>query len=477
MRTVNGLPGVNESSALSGAGAALEPVAAPALLPGRRSRSAWRKAAALVLAIAFLSAAGFTGQRLLGGASAPSRKPGEAPVPVTVATATVQTVPIEVHTVGNVQPYSVVNVVPQVGGQLTRVYFTQGQNVKKGDLLFEIDPRPAQAAVAQAEGNVERDAAQLQQAKANVARDTATVGQLQANLTKDQASAAYAALEAFRYKELAAQGAVSHEQADQMNTNAATARATLEADKEAILNAQAIVQADRAGVKTAEGTLAADRAAADTSRIQLGWTRIRSPIDGRTGSLNVYPGNVVAANSTTPLVTIDQVQPIYVSFTVPEQYLAELRQNMANHTLAVQAMIEGSKTDAVQGSVSFLDNTVNTSTGTVTLRAAFANADNRLFPGQFVDVVLTMPPGGPSVVVPATAVQTSQQGTAVYVVKGDNIVEFTPVQVLRTRGDLAAIGQGLSAGDVVVTDGQLQLTPGARIQIVSDRQSAPDDRT
>ncbi len=396
----------------------------------------------------------------------------DAAAPITVTTAVQGVIPIEIRSIGNVLPYSVINVVPQVGGQLSKVTFTQGQYVKTGDLLFEIDPSPYKAALDQAEGNVAKDKAQIEQAQANLARDKAQVGQLRANKAKDEAQLKYATTEMGRYVTLQQEGAVSTEQRDQMDTNQYSAKATIDADEKAIENAQATVNADKAAIDTAKGTLEADTAAAQNARIQLSWCTIRSAIDGRTSSLNVYQGNVVTANASTPLVTIDQVKPIYVTFTVPEQYLDEVRKNLAHHTLMVQVQVEGVKKNAVEGAVSFLENTVNTQTGTVVLRAAFANTDLRLFPGQFVDVIVTMPPDGNTVVIPVTALQTTQQGTAVYILKPDNTVSFSPVEVERTSHDQAAIASGVAAGDIVVTDGQLQLVPGAKVNVV--QKAAPN---
>jgi multidrug efflux system membrane fusion protein len=297
---------------------------------------------------------------------------------------------------------------------------------------------------------------------------------LQANVAKDVAAAKYADAEQKRYATLVKQGAVSSEQSDQMSTNAATAQAVIDADNKAVENARDVVNADKAAIDTAIGTLQADQAAASNAKIQLGWTEIRSPLDGRTGSLNVYEGNVVQANQTTALVTIDQITPIYIQFTLPELSLDQIRSGIQNGTLKVEALIEGQKTDSVEGSVSFLQNTVDTTSGTVTLRATFANAKTRLFPGQFVDVVVTMPSDGNTVVVPATALQTSQQGNSVYVVQPDNTVNFVTVELKRTYGNMAAIGKGLKAGDVVVTDGQLQLTPGAKVAIQKTMGRPPD---
>lgn len=420
--------------------------------------------AALLLVIAKL----VTGN-MAGSNHAPVDKKGDRAVPVNVATAKLSEVPIEIRSIGNVTPYSVVNVTPQVNGQLSKVFFTQGQLVKKGDLLCQIDPRPYQASLDQAEGNVARDKAQIKAAEANMAKDQAQIGQLEANLTKDTAQLSYASRQKVRYHELVQEGAVSHEQSDQMNMNEAQAQATLQADNKAIENARAVVRSDLAQIETARGTLRADQGAAENARIQLGWTQIRSPIDGRTGSLNVYEGNVVTANTGSPIVTIAQVKPIYVTVTVPEQYLNDVRRAHQAGTLKMVALIGGKKTDAVGGTISFMENTVNTTTGTIMLRASFNNADEHLYPGQFVDVVLTMPPGGTSVVVPSRAVQATQQGRSVYVLKNNGRVELTPVTVGQTFAESAAITNGLSAGDVVVTDGQLQLTPGAKVRVQPTR--------
>jgi membrane fusion protein, multidrug efflux system len=415
----------------------------------------------LFLAVPFVFLGGWKGNK-------PGGEHQDKSVPVTVTTAREDAVPITLRSIGNVLSYSVVNVVPQVSGQLIKVCFTQGQFVKQGDLLFQIDPRPYKAALDQVAGNVFRDQAQLEQAQANYERDVAQVGQAKANLEKDKAQMVYASKESKRYDQLVNEGAVSIEQSDQIDTNALTAKATLSADQKAIENAEAVVRADQAAIMTGKGTLEADMAAKETAKIQLGWTQIRSPLNGRTGSLNVYEGNVVTAQSNTPLVSIEQVQPIYVNFTIPEQYLDEIRTNLDRKTLQVDALIEGVKKNSVNGEVSFLENTVNTTTGTVLLRAAFPNTELRLFPGQFVDVVVTMPAPARTVVVPTTALQTTQQGTAVYIVRPDQTAGFVPVKVARTSGDMAALTSGVQEGDVVVTDGQLQLAPGAKVHVMKN---------
>jgi len=397
-------------------------------------------------------------------------------VPVTVSTAQTSVVPTEIKSIGNVLPFSVVNVIPQVSGLLKKVCFTQGQFVKVGDPLFVIDASAYKATLDQASGTVNKDSANVEQAKAALARDKAQVGQMEANLQKDQATSTMAATEANRYQQLLKQGAVSKEQSDQMNTNLAVAQATCEADKKQIENAKSVVDADTAAIQTAVGQKEADQGAQQTAKIQLGWTTITSPLNGKTGSLNVYEGNVVTAQSNTPLVSIAQVKPIYVTFTVPEQYLDQVRNSLKDKTLKVQAEIEGVKANAVNGQVSFIENTVNTTTGTVVMRAAFDNDDHRLFPGQFVDVTATIPAQGATVVVPNTALQTTQQGTSVFVVDpNNNKVHLAPVTVLRSTADSSAIGKGVNAGDVVVTDGQLQLTEGTKVKIVKGAKSGSGD--
>jgi membrane fusion protein, multidrug efflux system len=399
-------------------------------------------------------------------------KKADRMAPVTVASAQRQAVPIEIRTTGNVQAYSVINVIPQVGGQLLKVCFTQGDFVKKGQLLFQIDPRPFQAAYDEALGNVAKDKAQIVAAQAALSKDQAQVGTYKANLARDTAQLSFSKVEKSRYKELVGQGAVSNEQSDQMTTNESSADATVNADKETIKNGEAVVEGDRAQIATAKGTLEVDEAAARSALISLQWCQIRSPMDGRTSTLNVYEGNVVTANSTqTPLMTIAQIQPIYISFSVPEEYLTVVRRCLNARTLKVKALIEGLRSDTVLGNASFLEYTVNTTSGTALLRATFPNMDNRLYPGQFVDVIVTMPPDGDSIVVPANAVQTTQQGNSVYVVQSDSTVNLVRVDLKRTYGDWAAIAQGISAGDVVVTDGQLALTPGAKVKIIKSEQT------
>jgi membrane fusion protein, multidrug efflux system len=396
-----------------------------------------------------------------------------ATAPVVTAKAEIKDLPFAIHNIGNVEAYSVVNVIAQVGGQLTKVAFTQGQDVRQGDLLFKIDARPYEAQLAQAEANSERDKSQIRAAEANLRRDLAVERQNEAALKRDSATEQFSNVEVQRYQVLVGQGAVSREQADQMKTNSDTAGATVLSDRAAIENAKAVVSSDEAAVQTAKSTLAADQAAADNLRVQLGYTEIRSPVTGRTGALNVYQGNVVRANDTTPLVTINQFQPIYVTFSVPETHLADIRKAQIKGSLKVTARLNGDKKQLQSGQLSFVDNSVDKTTGTIRLRATFQNEERALWPGQFVDVVLSLPGSAPAVIVPSRAVQSDQSGQSVYLVKPDGSVSYVPVEVQRTYGDYSVISKGVQAGDTVVIDGQMKLAPGMKIKVVDPGSSPP----
>ena len=384
--------------------------------------------------------------------------------------------PLEIRNIGNVESFSVVNVIAQVGGQLTGVHFTQGQYVKKGELLFEIDSRPYEAQLDQAEANVARDKSQIGSAQANLNKDMAMSRQAQATLNKDSASQNYADIEVKRYLTLAKEGAVSHEQSDQMKTNSETASATVASDQAGLENSQAVIDSDKAAVLTARANLKADQAAADNLRIQLGFTKIVSPVNGVTGALNVNQGNVVRANDTTPLITINQIQPIYVTLSVPEVNLPAVRDSISEGSIKVSARVGGDKKDTVSGgTLSFIDNTVDKTTGTIRLRATFPNDNKLLWPGEFTDVVVTLPGATPKIVVPTSAIVNDQQGQSVFIVRADNTVDLIPVQVARTYGDNSILNDGLKEGDVVVVDGQLKLLPGSSIRISqnSNNQQTP----
>jgi multidrug efflux system membrane fusion protein len=370
-------------------------------------------------------------------------RPGEGgPVPVVVAQVSQRDVPINVDVIGNVEAYSTITVKAQVGGELTKVSFHEGDSVKKGDLLFTIDARPFEA--------------QLSQAQANLARDTAALSQAEANLARDIANEQYAQDQAKRYRGLFDQGVVSREQADQMRSSADALSQT--------------VLADKAAIESARAQIVASKAAVETATVQLSYTTIRSPIDGRTGSIAVKQGNVVAAN-TSDLMTITEVQPIYVTFSVPEAQLGDIKRYMGQGQLPVRAAPQADASVQESGVLTFIDNSVDATTGTIKLKGTFQNAANRLWPGEFVRVSLGLTMHPNATVVPNQAVQTGQDGQFVYVVKQDRTVEMRPV-VTGTRVDQElVIDRGLQPGETVVTEGQLRLTPGSHVQVQGGREA------
>ena len=397
------------------------------------------------LAVVALLACAFAGCSGKGGATASANtKKGFGDVPVLVAKAVQKDVPVEIQVIGNVEAYSTISVKAQVGGQLTNVYFREGDFVKKGDLLFTIDQRPFQAAVNQAE--------------ANHAKDVAALGQAKANLARDAAQAKYVSAQAGRYQKLFEGGIVSKDQAEQFSANAD-------------VTAQAVA-ADQAAIGSAEAAMASSKAMLENAQVQLSYTEIRSPIDGRTGNLNVKAGNLVAASSMD-LMTINQVEPIYVTFAVPEAQLAAVKQFMAVGKLRVRAKPQddaAAREDT--GVLTFVDNTVDPTTGTIKLKGTFANAEHKLWPGQFVRVTLRLTMQPNAIVVPNQAIQTGQDGSFVYVVKADRTVESRPVKTgVRVDQDMV-VNEGLETGETVVTEGQLRLAPGSRV-VIRDGRGAP----
>ena len=369
---------------------------------------------------------------------------GGGPVPVVVTTVTQKDVPIDIQVIGNVEAYSTITVKAQAGGELTNVYFHEGDYVKRGDQLFTIDQRPFQA--------------QLSQAEANLARDVAALSQAQANLARDVAQEKYAQTQASRIDELFKAGVMSKEQTDQTRSSA-----------DALAQA---VNADKAAIESAKAQIGAANAAIDNARVQLGYTTIRSPIDGRTGNLMVKQGNIVAMN-TTDLITIAEVQPIYVTFSVPEANLAEVKKYMATGKLPVTVTPQDDASKKETGVLTFVDNTVDSTTGTIKLKGTFQNTDRALWPGQFVRVALRLTTRPDAVILPNQAVQTGQEGQFVYVVKADKTVEFrTVVTGARVDQDLV-IEKGVQPGETVVTEGQLRLAPGSRIMLRDERGPRP----
>ncbi len=331
-------------------------------------------------------------------------------MPVSVARVTQKTVPVQLSTIGNVEAYSTVSIKARVGGELVQVAFKEGQDVNKGDLLFRIDPRPYEAALAEA----------------------------RARLAKDLALAKKAEEDARRYSSLIQKQVVSQEQYDQVRANLASLEAAVKADE----------------------------AAVESARLQLSYCSIYAPISGRTGSLLVHPGNLIKANDDNKsMVVIRQIQPIYVTFSVPEHHLGEIRRHWAVGPLKVVASPKDGNAPPVEGELTFMDNSVDVATGTILLKATFSNQDKSLWPGQFVDVALLLTFERDTSVVPSQAVQTGQQGPYVFLVKGDLTVEQRSVEVGRTVDGDTVIRKGVEPGDLVVTDGQLRLFTGARVEI------------
>jgi multidrug efflux system membrane fusion protein len=360
---------------------------------------------------------------------------GGGPVPVTISTATRRDVPIEIPAVGNVESVSTISIRAQLSGQLMAVYFQEGDYVKKDDKLFTTDARPYEAQLAQAEANLTKDVALLGQAEANLARDTAQ--EKYARATSD------------RYEKLKAEGVVSQDQSEQQIASADALKQGMAADRAAIESAKAQIEADKANI--------------NNIRVQLSYTTITAPMDGRTGAVGQKAGNIVTAN-TTEMTTLNQVEPIYVTFAVPEARLSEIKKYMAEHKLAVTATLQDGSGNVDHGELAFVDNAVDTTTGTIKLKAMFQNQSRKLWPGQFVNVSMLLTTRGGAVVVPNQAVQTGQDGTFIYVVKEDRTVDARPV-VTGPRVDLdLVIDKGLQAGETVVLDGQLRLQPGSRVQ-------------
>jgi multidrug efflux system membrane fusion protein len=357
---------------------------------------------------------------LLSGCSTKKQQAVAPRVPVTIADVVQKTVPVQARVIGNVEAYSTVGVKPQITGEIVGVHFTEGQDVKKGQLLFQLDPRPFEADLLRAQANLAQDEAKLQNAE----------------------------VEAQRYTKLVEAGVVAKEQAEQIQTN-----------HEAMV-----------------ATVKADRAQVEYARVQLVYTRIYSPIDGRTGNLMLHLGNVVKANPDNPMVTINQVNPIYVTFAVPQQTLPEIKQHMAKGKLKVTATIQGQEDRPEVGTLTFVDNNVDLNTGTIKLKGTFTNANRRLWPGQYVNVALTLTEQPNAIVVPTQAIQTGQAGSYVFVVKPDLTAESRAVKVERNIDNQAVIESGLSAGEKVVTDGQIRLVPGAKVEIKNGGMQAQETK-
>jgi multidrug efflux system membrane fusion protein len=371
---------------------------------------------ACVLATCACSGEGVSGNQGAGGSR--GGRGGDQAVPVTVGQVVQKPMPIEIRVIGSVEAYSVVSVHAEITGQLTAVNFKEGEDVTRDQVLFELDRRPLEAALLQAQANLQRDIAQAANAKS----------------------------QAQRYRDLAERGIATTEQ----------------------------LETSRAASAALDATVEADRAAVENAKVQLGYATIKSPIAGRTGALMVHAGNLVRALDVAPLVVINQVAPIYVSFAIPESRLPELKHFMSLGTLAVEAKPPNDQGASSHGHITFVDNSVDQTTGTIRLKATFTNDDRRLWPGQFVNVIVALTRDPAAVVVPTAAVQVGQKGQYAYVVKADHTVEYRPVAVERTAGLETVIKDGLKPSEIVVTDGHLRLVTGSRVSIKGEEpQVAP----
>ena len=341
---------------------------------------------------------------------APGQRP-QAGVPVRVTAAVTKPTPVEFNTIGSVQTIASVAVKSRVDAVIDQVLVKDGQFVKAGDVLFQLDSRAAQATLHQAEAALARDQVQLANAQRNAGRD----------------------------KTLIAKSFVSQQQFD---TDSATAAAL-------------------------EATVKADQAQLENAKVVLSYYTIVAPLDGRVGLIAIKQGNSIKANDV-PLATVNQIQPIYVSVALPQNNLPELRAAMAQGPVTVQVRPAGDKGEPISGKIAFFDNTIDSASGTINVRSTFDNSQQRLWPGQFVDVSVRVRIDPDALVIPPAAVQAGQNGTYVFVIKDDNTATIRPVTVDRTVSGEAVIGKGLSPGDKVVIDGQLRLNEGTRVQIVSD---------
>jgi membrane fusion protein, multidrug efflux system len=376
--------------------------------------SAPRRTFIAVACLLLLAGAAAFAFRYAPGSRAAMPEPVTA-VPVNVARVVLKTVPVRLRAIGNVEPFTTVAVKARIDGQIVAVHFKEGDEVRKGDTLFEIDRRPLQA--------------QLQQA--------------QANLLKDRALLDHANEQDKRYKDLLEKKFVSPDAYAQIRTNSETAAAQVSADQAAI----------------------------ESARLQLDYCTIRSPITGYAGKIQIQEGNLVKANDTFSLVVINQVVPINASFSVPEQSLSAVRKYQSDGELQVTAQVPNSGFAPVPGKLSFIDNTTDATTGTIKLKAQFPNTDKALWPGQFVDVVLTLTHQDNAIVVPPTAIQNGPNGQYVFIVKPDGTVDMRDVKVARSEGDFAVVASGVKPGDTVVTVGQLRLAPGTKVAIADVKAS------
>jgi multidrug efflux system membrane fusion protein len=373
------------------------------------------------------------------------------PAPVSVSAAVAQDVPTYLDAIGKTVAREVVSIQPQVSGRIVKIHFTDGANVRKGDMLFTIDPAPFEAALRQAQANVQKDIALKKQAESNLASEIA-----KANWGKVQVN---------RYNTLVEQGVVSREQYEEL-------RATQN-------SLDANVGSARAAVNSADESIKVDSAAVETAKLELSYCSIRSPIDGRAGQRLVDVGNVVHPGSSSAsnapgsgapatentLLVIERLDPIYADFTISQNRLSEVQTQMRANKLTTEVRLPDEADSPVLGQLTFLNNSVQDATGTVGLRATVPNSAHRFWPGRFVNIRLVLNTIHQAVLVPATAPQMSANGSFVYVVKQDSVAEQRPVTLGQRQGDLIVVESGVSAGERVVTAGQLGVTPNGKVHI------------
>src|SRR4051794_37736577 len=370
-----------------------------------------------------------------GGGRGRGRGGDGGAAPVVTAKVANKDVPVDLAAIGNVEAYASISVRSQVTGQLTELSFHEGDLVKQGQLLFQLDRRPFEAALASAEANLVRDRALLAQAEAQLARDAS--------------NAEYQQLAAERQNQLMQRGIISKDQSEQIRSQADATKS--------------VVNADRANIESARAQLVAQEAAVESSKVSLGYTTIKSPVDGQTGNLSVKVGSLITANQTE-LTTIARVQPVLVTFTVPAIHLGTIKQHMSGgNKLPVTATPQDTAAQPAPGYLTFVDNAVDMTTDTIKLKATFDNPDRRLWPGQFARVSLRLTTLDNATVVPSQAVQTGQDGQYVFVVKEDQTVEQRSVTVGQRVADDTVVQKGLKGGETVVTEGQLRLEPGSRV--------------
>lgn len=375
------------------------------------------------------------------------------PSPVQVTVAVSQDVPTYLDAIGKTVAREVVSIQPQVSGRITKIHFTDGANVRKGDLLFTIDTRPFEAS--------------LRQAQANLSKDGALKKQAEANLAKEIAQANWGLAQVERYRTLVQQGVVPREQYEELRANYDSLKAN--------------VEAARAAVRSADEEIKVDAAAVENAKVNLSYCYIRSPIDGRAGQRLVDLGNVVnpggssnnggegSSTNSNALLVIERLDPIYADFTISQANLTAVQQQMRAGSLKVEVHLPDLVDEMVAGQLTFLDNAVQTTTGQVTLRATVPNSDHRFWPGRFVNIRLVLNTIHAAVLVPASAPQMSAKGSFVYVVKQDSTAEQRPVSLGQRQGDLIVVESGVAAGEQVVINGQLGVTPGGKVLIEQPR--------